>query len=428
MAIIGTIPRRCVNLPPGSLRALVNCAVRGTAQEGTAVDVFVKKFSDWLGVPYVFGAASGRSAFQLALESLGLEKGQEIIFPSFTFPVMPMVAKLLGYKPVFCGVDPVTFNSGPEHIEPLINERTGAVLATHLFGQPCAIREIADLVRKRNVRLMEDCAHALGVRVGGRAVGTFGDIGIYSFAEGKNMPCFGGGAIATSDEEIAKRARGVLAKAPMPDSGTILKKASFIWLLWLLTRPEVFGVTVYPALRLNLFLGRPLMDSAVGNELLSAFAASKPRVYRLANLQAAVGLLQLERIDAFNEGARKNANILTESLDGISGIGVPSSTTGDHIYVYYPLTVDPDRRDALRAYLLKHGFDTKTTDMSDCSMLEPFHENGGGVREQRGPKEASILEICVYPVIPEKSIRRLGRAIRSWVGSDDATGSNKVSI
>jgi len=327
---------------------------------------------------------------------------------------MPMVAKMLGYTPVFCDVDPVTFNSGPKEIEPLINERTGAVLATHLFGQPCAIREIAALTKKRNIRLMEDCAHALGVRVGGRSVGTFGDIGIYSFAEGKNMPCFGGGAIATSDEAIAKRARDVVAKALIPTKGNVLKKAGTIWALWLLTRPEVFGLTVYPALRVKLLLGQPLMDSAVGDELLTTFAASNPRVYRLANLQAAIGLLQLERIDAFNEGARKNARILTESLGGITKIGVPSSAAGDHIYVYYPLTVEPSKRNDLRAFLLREGFDTKNTDMSDCSRLEPFRGSGGTPHGQGGPREASILEICVYPVIKEKSIRRLGRAIRDW--------------
>jgi dTDP-4-amino-4,6-dideoxygalactose transaminase len=414
MAIIGTIPRRCVNLPPGALRTLITAALTGTAQEGPALDAFTKKFSAWLGAPHVFGAASGRSAFQLALESLGLEKGQEIIFPAFTFPVMPMVAKMLGYKPVFCDVDPVTFNSEPKQIEPLINERTGAVLATHLFGQPCMIQEIAELAKKRNIRLMEDCAHALGVRIGGRSVGTFGDIGIYSFAEGKNMPCFGGGAIATYDDRIAKRAADVLATSPMPAKGTVLKKAVFIWMLWLLTRPEIFGVTVYPALRLKLLLGQPLMDSEVGDELLSTFASSNPRVYRLANLQAAIGLIQLDRIDAFNEGARRNAKILTDSLRGITKIGVPSSTSGDHIYVYYPLTVEPSKRNDLRAYLLKQGFDTKNTDMSDCSRLEPFRVQGGTPHGQGGPKEASILEICVYPVIAETSIRRLGQSIRAW--------------
>jgi dTDP-4-amino-4,6-dideoxygalactose transaminase len=413
MAIIGTIPRRCVNLPPGALRTLITCALTGTAQEGPALEEFHRKFAAWLGASHAFGAASGRSAFQLALESLGLEKGKEIIFPAFTFPVMPMVAKLLGYTPVFCDVDPVTFNSGPKEIEPLINERTGAVLATHLFGQPCPIREIAELVKKRNIRLMEDCAHALGVRVAGRSVGTFGDIGIYSFAEGKNMPCFGGGAIATSDEGIAKRARDVLAKAPLPASGNVLKKAAAIWALWLLTRPEVFGVTVYPALRLKLLLGQPLMDSEVGDELLTTFAASNPRVYRLANLQATIGLLQLDRIDAFNDGARQNARILTESLEGVTKIGVPSSTAGDHIYVYYPLTVEPSKRNELRAFLLRRGFDSKNTDMSDCSRLEPFRGNGTH-NGQGGPKEASILEICVYPVIGEKSVRRLGNAIREW--------------
>ena len=416
MAIIGSIPRRCVNLPPGALRTLISSALGNSAVDGPALEAFPKKFSAWLGAPHVFGAASGRSAFQLALESLGLEKGKEIIFPAFTFPVMPMVAKMLGYKPVFCDVDPVTFNSGPKEIEPLINERTGAILATHLFGQPCLIGEIAELAKKRNVRLMEDCAHALGVRVGGRSVGTFGDIGIYSFAEGKNMPCFGGGAIATSDEAIAKRARDVLAKASLPSKGNVLKKAVFIWLLWFLTRPEVFGVTVYPALRLKLLLGQPLMDSEVGDELLTTFAASNPKVYRLANLQAAIGLLQLDKIDAFNEGARRNAKVLSESLSGITTINVPSPAAGDHIYVYYPLTVEPSKRDELRAYLLKQGFDSKKTDMSDCSRLEPFQGNGGTRHGQGGPKEASILEICVYPVIAEKSIRRLGEAIRAWAG------------
>jgi dTDP-4-amino-4,6-dideoxygalactose transaminase len=343
-----------------------------------------------------------------------LEKGKEIIFPTFTFPVMPMVAKLLGYKPVFCDVDPKSFNSGPAQIEPLLNERTGAVLATHLFGQPCAIEAIAALCKARNVRLMEDCAHALGVRVGGRCVGTFGDIGIYSFAEGKNMPCFGGGAIATSDDGIATRARDVLATAPFPDKGAVLKRAVVTWGLWLVTKPEIFGITVYPALRLKLMLGQPLMDSEVGDDLLSEFAASAPRVSRLPNLQAALGLLQLDRLDAFNEGARQNARVLTESLRGIAGVGVPSPATGDHIYVYYPLTVDPARRDELRAHLLRRGFDTKNTDMSDCSRLGPFAGDADEARGSGAPAEASILEICVYPAISEGSVRRLGRAIREW--------------
>jgi dTDP-4-amino-4,6-dideoxygalactose transaminase len=416
MALIGSIPRRCVNLPPGSLQTLIGCVIGNKVQEGPAIEEFYRSFGRWLGAPYVLGASSGRTAFQLALESLDLEKGAEIIFPVFTFPVIPMVAKMLGYNPVFCDVDPRTYNSGPEHVEPKITEKTGAILATHLFGQPCPIRPIAELARQRDVRLLEDCAHACGVRIEGQRAGTFGDIGIFSFAEGKNMPCFGGGAIVTADEEIAGRAAKILSESPIAEKDAITKKALSIWVMWLLTRPFIFGISAYQVLRLKLLLGQTLMDSAVGDDLLEEFRNSNPRISRMSNLQAATGLLQLNHIDAFNEGARQNARILTEGLDSVPGITAPDAVEGDHIYVYYPLTVDPARRDDLRHHLLKNGFDTKTTDMSDCSALDPFQEADESGDSQNSPREASILEICVYPVISQAKMRQLAGVIRSWAG------------
>ena len=414
MALIGSIPRRCVNLPPGSLRTLISCIIGNKVQEGSAIEEFYRSFGQWLGAPCVFGASSGRTAFQLALESLELKKGAEIIFPVFTFPVIPMAAKMLGYKPVFCDVDPRTYNSGPEHIEPKITEKTGAILATHLFGQPCPIRPIAELARQRDVRLLEDCAHACGVRIEGQRAGTFGDIGIFSFAEGKNMPCFGGGAIVTSDEEIAGRAAKILSESPIAEKDAITKKALSIWVMWLLTRPFIFGISAYQVLRLKLLLGQPLMDSAVGDDLLEEFKNSNPRISRMSNLQAAIGLLQLNHIDAFNEGARQNARILTENLGKVPGIKTPDAVEEDHIYVYYPLTVDPVRRDDLRHHLLKNGFDTKTTDMSDCSALGPFRAKDASGDQPPTTKEASILEVCVYPVISQEKMRQLAGVIRAW--------------
>lgn len=416
MALIGSVPRRCVNLPPGSFRTLVSSVSGKKVQQGPAIEEFYTKFAQWLGVSHVLGAASGRSAFQLALEALDLEKGAEIIFPVFTFPVIPLVAQLLGYQPVFCDVDPRSYNSGPEHIEPKITDKTGAILATHLFGQPCPIRELADLARQSNIRLLEDCAHACGVRVDGQPVGTFGDIGVFSFAEGKNMPCFGGGAIATSDTEIAQRAAAILAETAIPTKEAVTKSAISIWLKWLLTRPFIFGITAYPALRLKLLLGQPLMDSAVGDELLEAFKNSNPRISRMSNLQAAVGLLQLEHIDGFNEGARQNARILTEKLGKVPGIEAPDAVEGDHIYVYYPLKVEPVKRNDLRHYLLKHGFDSKISDMSDCTLLKAFKDMERTENDQNTSREASILEICVYPVIAQDKMHRLAQDIRAWAG------------
>ncbi|HYB21639.1 MAG TPA: DegT/DnrJ/EryC1/StrS family aminotransferase [Thermodesulfobacteriota bacterium] len=417
MSLIGKIPRRCVNLPRGTLRTLVQFISTGAVQEGPAIEAFQKRFGQWLGVPHVFGAFTGRSAFQLALEAMALEKGAEIIFPVFTFPVIPMVARMLGYKPVFCEADRETFNAGPEQIEARITDKTGAVVATHLFGQPCMIREIVDLCRPRSIRVLEDCAHACGARVNGQQVGTFGDIGVFSFAEGKNMPCFGGGAIATRNEEVAIRAQSILSGASVPAKKEVLKKAFSVWAKWLLTRPRVFGLTAYPALRLKLLLGQSLMDSPVGDALLGEFSGSNPRVVRFVNLQAAIGLLHLEQIDTFNAGARRNARLLTDGLEGAKGIRAPVIRSGDPIYVYYPLTVSPpvpENRDKFRGYLLRHGFDSKITDMSDCMELKAFQDTKDSRERENIRPEDSLLEICVYPIIPEKSIRRLARVIREW--------------
>ena len=372
MNFFSAVPRRCVNLPPGSLKTLVNCTVHGIVGDGPDLKAFFKEFGKWIGVRHVFGASSGRTAFQLALEALDLENGAEIIFPAFTFPIMPMVAKMLGFQPVFCDVDPETFNAGVEHIAAKVTGKTGAILATHLFGQPCPIREVAALAKERKIRLIEDCAHACGVRVGGQQVGTFGDIGMFSFAEGKNMPCFGGGVIVTANDDIARRAERILAQASAPPGGETLIKAVKIWIGWLLTRPAIFGLTVYPALLLKNRLGQPLMDSVVGDDLLARFERSAPRVNRLSNLQAAIGRLQLGRIDAFNEGARRNAEVLTEHIGDVPGIQVSQSAEGNHIYVYYPLKIEAERRDDLRRFLLTHRIDSKNTDMDDCATLKAF--------------------------------------------------------
>jgi dTDP-4-amino-4,6-dideoxygalactose transaminase len=414
MALIGTVPRRCVNLPGTSIFTILSAKLGGKVQEGPDIERFERRMAEWLGAPHVLGAGTGRSAFELGLQALDLPPGSEIVFPVFTFPVMPLVAKRLGFEPVFCPVDPVTYNSGPEHFASVMTEKTSAILAGHLFGRPAPIAELAELCREKGVALMEDCAHALGVRVGGKAVGTFGQLGVYSFAEGKNMPCFGGGAISLMDDESAARAREILAGGHMPPAKELTSKALDVWVKWFVTRPLVFGLTAYQVLKLKLAQGQPLMDSAMGDALLDKYLASDPKVTRFANLQATVGLQQLERIDAFNAGARRNAEVLTEAIGQVPELTLPGMDA-DNIYVYFPLKLDPARRDDLRHFLLRHGVDTKKTDMADCSELKPFRE---GRRPEGEPAEAALLELCVYPNLSQGQMRRIGRAIREWATSE----------
>jgi len=158
------------------------------------------------------------------------------------------------------------------------------------------------------------------------------------------------------------------------------------------------------------------MDSMVGDELLEDFRQAEPTVSRMANLQATIGLLQLEHIDAFNAGAQCNAQLLTTALETVPGIVIPQTQDDNHIYVYYPLTTTPEKRDALRHYLLRHGVDSKITDMCDCTTLAAFRDATGPTQKPVSPYEASLLELCVYPAIPAKHIRRAARLIRTWAG------------
>ena len=135
-----------------------------------------------------------------------------------------------------------------------------------------------------------------------------------------------------------------------------------------------------------------------------------------ANFIGRVPVQRLMIIDEFNEGARRNARILTEKLGQVPGIEAPDATKGDHIYVYYPLKVDPAKRDDLRHYLLRRGYDSKTSDMSDCTPLVTFRDPEQTENYQTRSREASILEICVYPVIAQDKMRRLAQDIRAWAG------------
>ena len=145
---------------------------------------------------------------------------------------------------------------------------------------------------------------------------------------------------------------------------------------------------------------------------MAKFERSDPQTERFAALQGAIGLKQLNHIDAFNAGARENARILTEAIGEVDGLRVPPAD-GDHIYVYYPLGVDAELRHDLRAYLLKHGIDTKRTDMSDCGALKAFRE-AEPREDDEPPAEAALLEICVYPVLSHRQMHRIARVIHDW--------------
>jgi len=177
---------------------------RGRFILGPEVDAFERELAVYLGARHVIGVANGTDAITIALRSLDVKPGDEVVVPSFTFYATAEAVVTAGAKPVFCDVDQATRNVTKDTVRAALTTRTKAVVVVDLFGCPAPVPEISEL----GLPVLEDAAQAAGATLGGRCAGTLGDVATLSFYPSKNLGAFGdGGAIVTSNEAIAERAR-----------------------------------------------------------------------------------------------------------------------------------------------------------------------------------------------------------------------------
>ncbi|HVU83832.1 MAG TPA: DegT/DnrJ/EryC1/StrS family aminotransferase [Puia sp.] len=182
---------------------------------GPQVSAFAGNLSAYLNIPNVIPCANGTDALQIALMGLGLQPGDEVITPSFTFIATTEVVALLGLKPVFAEVDPKTFCLDPASVEKMITKKTKAIVPVHLYGQSAPMKEIMDLALRHGLKVIEDNAQAIGGDYhfpDGKTLktGTIGTVGTTSFFPSKNLGAYGdGGALFTHDDELAKRFRKI---------------------------------------------------------------------------------------------------------------------------------------------------------------------------------------------------------------------------
>ncbi|HEX8854522.1 MAG TPA: DegT/DnrJ/EryC1/StrS family aminotransferase [Thermoleophilaceae bacterium] len=171
---------------------------------GPEVASFEREFAGYLGAEHCVGVANGTDALTIALRALGLQSGDEVVVPSFTFYASAEAIVNAGGVPVFCDIDPQSFNVTRETVERAVTPRTRAIMAVHLFGNVAPVPELLEL----GLPVVEDAAQAAGATLDGRHAGALGTVATFSFFPSKNLPCLGdGGAIVTNDAEVAERAR-----------------------------------------------------------------------------------------------------------------------------------------------------------------------------------------------------------------------------
>jgi dTDP-4-amino-4,6-dideoxygalactose transaminase len=206
-----TIPLFDIETPLAPLRAAVSERVAaviaaGRYVLGPEVAAFEAELAAYLGVGHVIGVANGTDAITIALRALGVQPGDEVVVPSFTFYATAEAAVTAGARPVFCDVDRDTRNVTVETVHAALTPKTAAIVAVDLFGCPAPVPELREL----GLPVLEDAAQALGGSLGGRRAGSLGDVATISFYPSKNLGAFGdGGAIATDDDRIAEVARAL---------------------------------------------------------------------------------------------------------------------------------------------------------------------------------------------------------------------------
>lgn len=175
---------------------------------GRYATVFEKEFAAYLGAEHCVAVANGTDAIEIALQSVGVERGDEVIVPANTFIATAEAVSNIGAVPVFADIDASTYTIDPAMIEERITPRTKAIIPVHLYGLPAEMDEIVAIANAHGLKIVEDCAQAHGSTYKGRKVGTFGDAATFSFYPSKNLGAFGdAGAIVTNDGETADRAR-----------------------------------------------------------------------------------------------------------------------------------------------------------------------------------------------------------------------------
>lgn len=185
---------------------ITDCAFSG----GTYVETFEREFAEWLGGIRFAGVSSGTAALLLALRVLGVRQGDEVIVPANTFIATAWAPVYFGATPVFVDCDPFVWELDPASAEKKITPRTKAIIGVHLYGQTFPLRETMRLAEAYGLKLIEDCAQAHGTRYGHMRVGTFGDVGCFSFYPGKNLgACGEAGGLSTRDPGLERRVKAL---------------------------------------------------------------------------------------------------------------------------------------------------------------------------------------------------------------------------
>ena len=411
--MLTAISRYGARVLPNTEQIIAGCKARGEFIQGPHIERFEAAFARRAGLApaHAVSASHGRMAFYYILKALDLPRGSEIVVPALTFWVVPALAEVAGLKVVFADVDPSTFALDPAALERAITPATRAVVPTHLYGLPCDMDAITAIAARHNLRVIEDCAHALGAACSGRPVGTLGDAAFFSFQTLKPLNCYGGGLALVRDLAMAARVRDLAGREPWPDRKRIENRLLVGRLQRIFIKPWVFTISAFPILWASSLVGAN-PDVYLWEKIRPLDPLPDLYTERFPNVQAAIGLAALDMLDEWTERTRRHAQVMDRALADLPGISVPKAPP-DRTHVYYQYCVYGPQRDELVVKCVRHGIDVETLHVDVCTDLDLFA--GARVEPSGAPgahRAAGAMQIPVYASLSDEQAARVARVVR----------------
>lgn len=364
------IPRKSINVSWEEFRAAARTLKRNQLIAGPEIDLFEERFASYIGVKHAIAISSARIGIWIIFKALGCAEEEEVILSSYNFPVIPAMLKLIGLKPVFVDINPYTYNINVDEIEEKITKNTKYILVTHLFGQPCDLYPVIEIAKKYRLKIVEDCAHACGSEYKGKKVGSFGDAGCFSFGIGKALVTFGGGMVTTNSDELYEKIKNIISGFKLPGRLELIKKLILGFVFTIFAKRLPYTFFVYPVNFVCNMFGydlEELLDLLEDKIPLQEEDIIKYKI-KFTNVQAAIGIEQLKKLEYLNMLRIRNSEMLTENLCVFKNIKIPHVIENvKHIYLYYPVKIESAKE--FKKYLIKRGIDVKISSQRDCSSI-----------------------------------------------------------
>ena len=406
----GKIPRFSPSFSPKeawtSLRYLMK-----DGPNDEVVRTFEKEFASFIGVEHAVMVPSARYGFYLLLKAYGISEDDEVIIPGLTYFAIPAMVPLLKARPVFADIGLTTHVLDPEAFRKAITPKTKAVVPTHLFGTPCDMEKICQIAKENNIKVIEDCAQSTGGKFKSRRVGAWGDAAYYTFGLTKNITTLSGAMITTNDKEVADYVRKEIEEGGYTPKKKAAKEAVTGLMMYIATHPKVYWATVHPAVVLGNKMGKDPIHERFGES--ERTYEQIPSYYKEQGkslaVQAAVGRVQLQRIEELNGARQKNGKALDSGLQTIPQLAVPSYPTGAEP-IYMSFVVHHSARKELTEELRSRGIDTTTGYMNNLADHPLFQEYKADCPNAK-KANAELLHIPVHPNLTESDVQHIIQSI-----------------